>query len=43
MLSRSLAVQALLDGKRSAILDVDPQATSMLWAKRPEIEGPHRC
>lgn len=40
MLSRSLAVQALLDGKRSAILDVDPQATSMLWAKRREAKAP---
>ena len=40
MLSRSLAVQALLDGKRSAILNVDPQATSMLWAKRRESKAP---
>jgi chromosome partitioning protein len=40
MLSRSLAVQSLIEGKRSAILDVDPQATSMLWAKRREAKAP---
>ena len=31
---RSIAVQALIDGTRSAILDTDPQATAALWAKR---------
>src|SRR4051794_26320896 len=38
--ARTLAVQALLEGRKSAILDVDQQATSLNWAKRREATAP---
>ena len=37
---RSLAVQALLDGKKSAILDADPQETIVSWSRRREPKAP---
>ena len=42
--TRSFAVQAAIAGLRSAILDLDPQETSVLWSKRrphpaPAVEG----
>jgi chromosome partitioning protein len=37
---RSLAVQALLDGKKSAILDADPQETIVSWSRRREPSAP---
>lgn len=39
-LARSMAVQALIDGKRSAIIDADDQQTAMHWAKRREDPSP---
>jgi chromosome partitioning protein len=35
-LARSLAVQALLDGQKAAIIDTDEQATSLKWSRRKE-------
>jgi chromosome partitioning protein len=42
--ARSFAVQAAIDGQRAAIIDLDPQQTCMLWAKRrphlaPSVES----
>src|SRR4051794_21928985 len=37
---RSFAVQALLEGKRSAIVDADDQATCVNWAKRRTAQVP---
>ena len=39
-LARSLAVQAAIDGHRSAIVDGDPQMTLEKWAKRREAKVP---
>jgi len=39
-LAECLAVAAYLDGKASAILDMDPQGTAYKWAKRREVENP---
>lgn len=38
--ARSLAVQALIAGRRSALLDVDVQGTSNLWGRRREGTAP---
>ena len=42
--ARSFAVQAAINGQRAAIIDLDPQQTCMLWAKRrphlaPSVES----
>lgn len=37
---RSLAVQALLDGKKAAILDADPQETIVSWSRRRQLTAP---
>ena len=34
MLARSLAVQGLMDGMKTAILDADPQGTVVSWSRR---------
>lgn len=38
--AQGLAVQSLLDGRRSAIVDADPQGTSSKWARRREASAP---
>ena len=38
--ARSLAVQALIDGLRTAIIDADPQGTILAWAKRRAAKAP---
>lgn len=40
MLARSLAVQGLMDGMRSAILDADPQGTVVSWNRRRQAAVP---
>ena len=40
LIVRSLAVQALLDGKKAAILDADPQETIVSWSRRREPSAP---
>lgn len=40
MLARSLAVQGLMDGARTCILDADPQGTVVRWSKRREAVAP---
>lgn len=40
LVARSLAVQALIDGRRAAILDADPQATIISWGKRRQPNAP---
>jgi chromosome partitioning protein len=40
LIVRSLAVQALLDGRRAAILDADPQETIVSWSRRREPTAP---
>jgi chromosome partitioning protein len=39
-LARAIAVQALIEGHRAAIIDADPQGTSLKWAKRREAAAP---
>lgn len=39
-LAECLAVAALLDGKASVILDIDPQGSAYKWSKRREAEDP---
>ena len=39
-LARSLAVQALLDGQKAAIIDADEQATSFKWSRRRKESAP---
>lgn len=39
-LAQSLAVAAFLDGRASAILDIDPQGSSYKWSKRREDPDP---
>jgi chromosome partitioning protein len=39
-LARCLAVAIERDGKKAAIIDMDPQASAALWAKRREAEHP---
>ncbi len=38
--ARSIAVQALLEGKKAAIIDADTQATSYKWSKRRKQAAP---
>lgn len=38
---RSLAVAAILDGRKVAIIDADPQGTVVAWAKRRKHNAPH--
>jgi chromosome partitioning protein len=40
MLARSLAVQGLLDGLKTAILDADPQGTVVSWSHRRQAPAP---
>jgi chromosome partitioning protein len=40
MLARSLAVQGLIDGRKCALLDADPQGTVTAWGKRRKLEAP---
>jgi len=40
MLARSLAVQGLLDGRKTALVDADPQGTVTAWSKRRQLNVP---
>lgn len=40
MVARSLAVQALIAGRKSAIIDADPQGTVVSWSRRREAPAP---
>jgi chromosome partitioning protein len=40
MLARSLAVQGLMDGMKTAILDADPQGTVISWSRRRQAVAP---
>jgi chromosome partitioning protein len=40
LIVRSLAVQALIDGRKAAILDADPQETIISWSRRREPTAP---
>ena len=40
MLARSLAVQGLLDGRKTALIDADPQGTVTAWSKRRSLDVP---
>jgi chromosome partitioning protein len=40
MLARSLAVQALMDGLKTAVLDADPQGTVVAWGRRRKPDAP---
>jgi len=40
MLARSLAVQGLMDGRKAALIDTDPQGTVMAWGKRRKLDAP---
>jgi chromosome partitioning protein len=40
LLARSLAVQALMEGQKAAILDADPQETILSWGMRREAGAP---
>ena len=40
MLARSLAVQGLMDGFKTAVLDADPQGTVMAWGRRRKLGAP---
>jgi chromosome partitioning protein len=40
MLARSLAVQGLIVGRKTALLDADPQGTVTAWGKRRQIDAP---
>jgi len=40
MLARSLAVQGLIDGRKTAILDADPQGTVVAWGRRRQLAAP---
>ena len=40
LIVRSLAVQALFDGRKTAILDADPQETVVSWSRRREPTAP---
>jgi chromosome partitioning protein len=40
MLARSLAVQGLLEGLRTAVLDADPQGTVVAWGRRRKLGAP---
>src|ERR1700722_17396750 len=38
--ARSLAVEGLIDGLRTAIIDADTQGTVLAWARRREAKAP---
>ena len=40
MLARSLAVQGLIDGRKTAVLDADPQGTVVAWGRRRKLGAP---
>jgi chromosome partitioning protein len=40
MLTRSLAVQALMDGRKAAIIDTDPQGSTRKWGARRQASAP---
>lgn len=40
MLARSLAVQGLMDGLKTAVLDADPQGTIVAWSRRRKLSAP---
>ena len=40
MLARSLAVQGLIAGRKTALIDADPQGTVTAWGKRRQIAAP---
>jgi chromosome partitioning protein len=40
MIARSLAVQGLLAGRRTAVIDTDPQGTVTAWGKRRPLDAP---
>jgi chromosome partitioning protein len=40
MAARSLAVAALIDGRRAAIVDADPQGSIVAWSQRREEQAP---
>src|SRR5215216_1205214 len=40
MLARSLAVQGLLDGRKTALIDADPQGTVTAGSKRRPLDVP---
>jgi chromosome partitioning protein len=40
LLARSLAVQGLMDGLKTAILDADPQGTVVAWGRRRKLTAP---
>jgi chromosome partitioning protein len=40
MLARSLAVQGLIDGRKTALIDADPQGTVTAWSKRRQLDAP---
>ena len=40
MLARSLAVQGLMEGMKTAILDADPQGTVVSWSRRRQAAAP---
>jgi chromosome partitioning protein len=40
MLARSLAVQGLLAGRKTALIDADPQGTVTAWSKRRQLDVP---
>jgi chromosome partitioning protein len=39
-LARAIAVQALIEGKKAAIIDADEQATSFKWSRRRKQKAP---
>lgn len=40
MLARSLAVQGLMDGLKTAVIDADPQGTVVAWNRRRKLGAP---
>ena len=40
LVARSLAVQALMEGRKAAIIDADPQETIVSWGRRREPTAP---
>jgi chromosome partitioning protein len=40
MLTRSLAVQALMEGRKAGIIDADPQGSTSKWGKRRQAPAP---
>ena len=38
--ARAIAVQALIEGKKAALIDADPQATSYKWSRRRKEKAP---